>query len=105
MYTSCNIDSCTEIDSCKARGINGGRKGAVVDEHGWDGTEMEAEKSCVGTGRTPRVEEERDVDTGTSAVEASFASGKVCRSGSRGVSKACCLCVGGGQGKGRRRRS
>ena len=75
--TSCKNVSCKHFDKCRARGIDGGRKGSVVDEHGGNGTEMEAEKSCVGTGRTPRVEKDRDVDTGTNRIEASCASGKV----------------------------
>ena len=39
--------------------------GAVLDQHARNGTEKEAESRCVGTGRTPKVERDRDVDTGT----------------------------------------
>ena len=39
--------------------------------------EMEADKSCVGAGRTPRVEKNRDIDAGTNGIEASCVSGKV----------------------------
>ena len=46
-----SVSTSCRNDCCKARCINGGRKGAVVDQHGGDGTEMEAENRCVGSGR------------------------------------------------------
>ena len=72
---SCKSDCC-------ARGIHGGRKGAVVDQHGGNGTEMEAENKCVGAGRTPKVEADGDFDEGTGEIGPSFASEKVVFSGS-----------------------
>ena len=89
--------SC-DTDSCKARGINGGRKGAVVDEHGGDGTEIEAEKICVWKGRTPRVEGDRDVDTGTNGTGTSDASGKLVMFLESGGVEAVLPVVGEGRG-------
>ena len=72
-FTSCKKDCCT-------RGIHGGRKGAVLDQHGGSETEMEAEIRCVRTGRTPR-EMDRDVDTGTSELEGVLCRRKCCCQG------------------------
>ena len=47
---------------CCARGIHGGRNGAVLDQHDGNGTEVEDESRCIGTGRNPRVDMDRDVD-------------------------------------------
>ena len=85
--TSCRgfMEKCFAIDSthefpclstsckngCCGRGVHGGGNGAVLDQHGGDGTEMDAEIGFVGTGRTPRVEMDRYADTGTGEIEES----------------------------------
>ena len=100
--TSCKNDSCKDVDNCRARGIDGGRKGSVVDEHGGNVTEMEAEKICVGKGRTPRVEEDRDFDTVVNGIETSGASGNILMfRESEGVE--CVLLVGRGRSGERRK--